>query len=134
MGKVVGVGGIFLGLKGNDQEIRDWYETHLKLDMTPYGTGFITGDQLLLVSFTRTENSNSPYINFRVDNIEEVINHIQSEGCKITSKIEEYPYGKFAQFEDPFGNFIELWEPYIDEYKKMVEQEINNYKTKKSNI
>lgn len=133
MGKIVGIGGVFLGLKGEDQAVRDWYETHLQLDMTPYGTGFIEGDQLVLISFTRGTNETAPFINFRVDNLVEVIDHLQLVGCEITSDITEYSYGKFAQFKDPFGNYIELWEPYKEEYIKMVEDEIKVYKQKKSN-
>ena len=45
MAKTIGVGGVFLGLKGDDRQLRDWYEEHLRLDMSPYGTGFIEGEQ-----------------------------------------------------------------------------------------
>ncbi|QMS85900.1 VOC family protein [Candidatus Xianfuyuplasma coldseepsis] len=131
MGKVTGVGGVFLGLKGNDQEIRDWYEQYLGMNMSPYGTSFIDGDQLTLVSFTRSNQEGVPYINFRVDSIDEVLSIVQNQGCKITSEVAEYNYGKFAQFQDPFGNYIELWEPYEEEYRKMVQQEIFEYRQKK---
>ena len=67
----------------------------------------------------------------KIDNIEELITHLEQEGCAITSKITEYPYGKFAQFKDPFKNYIELWEPNKEEYIKMVNTEIKNYKEKK---
>ena len=132
MGKVIGVGGVFLGFKGDDQALRDWYELHLGMDMSPYGTSFISGDQLTLVSFTRSNKAELPMINFRVDNIIEVHDHLVTVGCEITQKMEEYPYGTFMQFKDPFGNYIELWDPNIDEYRRMVEQEMIDYKQKKS--
>jgi hypothetical protein len=36
------------------------------------------------------------------------------------------------QFVDPFGNLIELWEPYEEVYLKMVKQEIEGYLKKTS--
>ena len=132
MGKAIGVGGVFLKFNGDDQQLRDWYEEHLQIKMSPYGTSFIEGDQLTLVSFTRGDSPTTPSINFRVDNIDEVISHLRSIGCEITSDIAEYPYGKFAHFRDPFDNYIELWEPYEDEYRKMVQEEILAYQEKKS--
>ncbi len=45
-------------------------------------------------------------------------------------EIHDYDYGKFAQFEDPFGNIIELWEPNVENYKKMVLKEIESFNNK----
>ena len=132
MAKATGVGGVFLRFKGDDQSVRDWYETHLGLDMSPYGTNFISGDQLTLVSFTKREDSDTPNINFRVDNLKELITDLKQSEVKIIQPIQEYNYGLFAQIEDPFGNKIEIWEPNEEEYKKMVKQEIVDYKKRKS--
>ena len=38
--------------------------------------------------------------------------------------ISDYGIGRFVRFTDPFGNLIELWEPRVDEYRAMVEAEI----------
>ncbi len=129
MGRVVGLGGVFLQFKGEEKELKDWYQKHLKLDMSDYGTGFIDGEQLTLLTFKRN-SSQSPYVNFRVDNIKEIIAYLKAMNISIISDIKEYPYGDFAQFEDPFNNVIELWEPNIIEYKKMVLNEIDNYNKK----
>ena len=40
MGKIIGLGGVFLQFKGDKQKVQDWYETYLKCDMSAYGTGF----------------------------------------------------------------------------------------------
>lgn len=49
-------------------------------------------------------------------------------GLSIIQEIQTYDYGKFAKFVDPFDNIIELWEPNVIEYKKMVNKEIESYK------
>ena len=129
MGKAVGIGGIFLHFKGDEKELFNWYQANLGLAMSPYGTGFIEGEQLVLLSFKRS-NETGPYINFRVDNIKELMVKFKSEGLKIVSDTQAFDYGKFSQVEDPFGNVIELWEPNVDVYKKMVKKEIEDYKEK----
>lgn len=131
MAKVIGIGGIFLQFKGETKLVHDWYEQHLGLPMSQYGTGFIEGDQLMLVSFERTASDKMPLLNFRVDDVRTMIEHLKAEGCKILSDVVEYPYGLFAGFEDPFGNYIELWEAYTEEYKRMVQDEIVRYKLTK---
>lgn len=131
MAKAVGIGGVFLRFKGEEQEILDWYEKYLGFDMTPYGTGFIEGDQLVLLSFKRDNNPNTPCVNIRVDDIDTIITNFKENGIEILSDIKEYPYGKFAQFKDPFGNPVELWQVYKEEYIKMVKKEVQDYEDKK---
>lgn len=97
--------------------------------MSPYGTGFIEGEQLVLLSFKRSGET-GPYINFRVDNISQLMVKFKSEGLRIVQEIQVFDYGKFSQIEDPFGNVIELWEPNVEVYKKMVRKEIDDYKEK----
>lgn len=129
MAKAVGIGGIFIHFKGDEKELFRWYEANLGLDMSPYGTGFIEGEQLVLLSFKRS-SPKTALINFRVDHIEELIIKFKSEKLKIVQEIQSFNYGKFAQFEDPFGNVVELWEPDVENYKRMVRKEIENYKEK----
>ena len=131
MAKAVGIGGVFLHFKGEQQEVMDWYEKHLGFDMTPYGTGFIEGTQYVLLSFKRGDNPNTPYLNIRVDDIETIMEYLKKENVEVLSEVTEYPYGKFSQFKDPFGNAIELWEVYEEEYVTMVKKEIKDYKKNK---
>ena len=131
MAKAVGIGGVFLHFEGDEQEVMNWYEENLGFDMTPYGTGFIDGDQMVLLSFKRGEKPKTPFLNIRVDDIDTLIESFKKQELKIISDVTEYPYGKFAQFIDPFGNPIELWEVYEEPYKEMVKQEIEDYKSKK---
>jgi predicted enzyme related to lactoylglutathione lyase len=56
--------------------------------------------------------SPAPFMmNFRVDNLEELLKALREEGVTIDPKVEEHEYGKFAWIADPEGNRIELWEP-----------------------
>jgi predicted enzyme related to lactoylglutathione lyase len=50
-------------------------------------------------------------MNFRVDNLEALLEILKEEGVTIVGDIETYDYGKFGWIVDPEGNKIELWEP-----------------------
>lgn len=128
MGKAIGLGGVFIHLKGESKALFDWYEKFLELDFSAYGTGFVHGSQLLVITFKRDDNPNMPYLNFRVDNIASIIEHLKKEKVEILSDIQNYDYGKFATFKDPFDNVIELWEANEEEYRRLVEIELKNYK------
>lgn len=132
MAKAVGIGGVFLHFEGDEQQVMDWYEENLGFDMTPYGTGFIEGTQYVLLSFKRGDKPKTPYLNLRVDDIDTLMDNIKKQDLEVLSDVTEYEYGKFAQFVDPFGNAIELWEVYEENYIKMVQKEIDDYKKKKA--
>ena len=53
-------------------------------------------------------------INYRVDDLEALLEVLKLEGVEIVGETETYEYGKFAWIMDPDGNKIELWEP-VDE-------------------
>ena len=50
-------------------------------------------------------------INFRVENLAELMEALKKEGVTIVGEIAEYDYGKFGYIMDPDGNKLELWEP-----------------------
>ena len=54
-------------------------------------------------------------INYRVQNIEGLVDKLKENGVEIVDGIATYEYGKFAHIMDPEGNKIELWEP-IDSF------------------
>lgn len=119
------MGGVFLDFMGEREALHKWYHETLGLDMTNYGTGFLEGRQLMLVSFKR-DFENAAIINFRVDDIVAVVERLKQHKVEVRG-IDDYPYGKFTQFTDPFGNKIELWEAKEEEYLKMVKAEIEAY-------
>jgi lactoylglutathione lyase len=50
-------------------------------------------------------------INYRVENLDALVNELKREDVKVLDKIEPSDYGKFVHILDPEGNKIELWEP-----------------------
>lgn len=50
-------------------------------------------------------------INYRVANLEALVEELKKEGVTIVDQIEAYDYGKFVHIIDIEGNKIELWEP-----------------------
>ena len=49
--------------------------------------------------------------NYRVEDLESLLDALQKEGVQIVGEMEEYSYGKFGWILDPDGRKIELWEP-----------------------
>ena len=58
-------------------------------------------------------------INYRVDNLVEMIALLRAGGVEVAAGPESHENGKFARIMDPEGNKVELWEPMIwDEKNK----------------
>ena len=58
-------------------------------------------------------------INYRVENLEALVEELKKEGVTITDTIESFDYGKFVHIMDIEGNKIELWQPEDIEYAKI---------------
>lgn len=55
------------------------------------------------------DSSEKPFmVNFRVKDLEDLLEQLKKEGVKVDEKIEKYDFGKFGWFYDPEGNKIEL--------------------------
>ena len=50
-------------------------------------------------------------VNYRVENLKELLKVLKEEGVTIVGEMQTYDYGKFGWILDPDGNKIELWEP-----------------------
>jgi len=50
-------------------------------------------------------------INYRVDNLDEMLAQLRAAGAQVMDRVEEHEYGRFGWAIDPEGNKIELWEP-----------------------
>ena len=130
--KVRGIGGIFFKCK-DPSKLKDWYKTHLGFDTDEYGTNFewrqsdekekkgFTQWSPFLESTKYFEPSPKEFmINYRVDDLESLVEQLKKEGVTITDTIETLEYGKFVHILDLEGNKIELWEPNDLEYEKIV--------------
>ena len=60
-------------------------------------------------------------INYRVKNLETLVEELKKNGVTIVDKIEKYEYGKFIHIMDPEGNKIELWEPVDSVFSNLYE-------------
>lgn len=133
MKKVTGIGGIFFKCK-DPQLIKEWYRKNLGMNVDQYGTSFESRQSespnkktyLQWSPFSEDtkyfEPSNKEFmINYRVENLESLVEELKKEGVTITDDIETFEYGKFVHILDVEGNKIELWEPNDDEFEKIAE-------------
>lgn len=135
MARAIGIGGIFF--RFNDEKaMRQWYSDALGLHPNDYGVLFsFNGNKsnkgyLQLGTFAENTDyfgslQQQAMINFRVDNMEELLEHLRDMGTTICNEIEVYEYGKFLHIEDPEGNRIELWEPIDDSFSNEIQQEMH---------
>jgi predicted enzyme related to lactoylglutathione lyase len=126
MKKVTGIGGIFFKCK-DPKAINEWYNTHLGFNTSPYGTSFewrpidpTEGEAKKGLTQWNPFAENTKYfepstkdfmINYRVENLEALVEELKKENVTILDKIETYDYGKFVHILDIEGNKIQLWEP-----------------------
>ncbi|MBD0850277.1 VOC family protein [Maribacter arenosus] len=119
--RVTGLGGFFFKTK-NPDKIKAWYKNHLGLNTDQYGCTFWWKDEKGNKCSTQWSpmNEDTKYfepskkqfmMNFRVDNLVELLKTLKAEGVTVVGEIEEYEYGKFGWILDPEGNKLELWEP-----------------------
>ncbi|MEI6489780.1 MAG: VOC family protein [Bacteroidota bacterium] len=132
--RVTGIGGIFFKCK-DPKKMRAWYQTHLGLITNQYGTVFEwrQGADTTKKGFTQWcpfaettkyfEPSTKDFmINYRVENLEALVDKLKKDSVTITDKIESVEYGKFVHIIDVEGNKVELWEPNDIEYEKLGKQ------------
>jgi predicted enzyme related to lactoylglutathione lyase len=121
--KVTGIGGIFF-FSDNPKETKEWYGKNLGLEINGYGSLFEGRNldkpeeisQLVWSPKKKGSEDFAPskkefMINYRVQNIEGLLENLKKSGTTILDEIAVYEYGKFVHILDPEGNKIELWEP-----------------------
>lgn len=127
MKRVTGLGGLFIKCK-DPQAMYSWYEQHLGIERDesqsvsfawrdvaePEKTG-MTVWALFPEETKYFDPSRSPFMmNFRVENLEQLLQALRAEGVQVDDKVESHEFGKFGWIMDPEGNRIELWEPPAD--------------------
>lgn len=133
-GRVTGIGGIFF--KTSDpKKTKEWYSKNLGMKTDDYGTMF---------EFRTSENPEqkaylqwSPFsektkyfepsqkefmINYRVENMEALVEELKANGVTVLDSIATYDYGKFVHILDNDSNKIELWEPVDKGFDKTEEE------------
>jgi predicted enzyme related to lactoylglutathione lyase len=130
MARVTGIGGVFLRAR-DPKSLSAWYVKHLGITLSDYGGAtFLWTDEVPATTGMTTwslfsENSKhfgpgnergpqQAMINYRVDNLEELLAQLAAENIPIDPDRQSADYGHFAWITDPEGNRIELWQPLAD--------------------
>ncbi len=122
--KVIGIGGIFF-YSDNLKVTKEWYTKNLGIEINDWGSSSFESrninrsdeiNSLQWKPFKKGDEYFSPsqkdfMINYRVQNIEALVNKLKENGVTILDSIATYDYGKFVHIMDTEGNKIELWEP-----------------------
>ena len=121
MKRVVGLGGIFFKAK-DPKALYEWYRKHLGIESVA-GAGAMWRDadhpeipscNVFAIFPEDTKyfgpSQSSFMLNFRVENLDELLKSLREEGVEIDPKVDDSDYGKFAWVMDPEGNRVELWE------------------------
>jgi len=124
MAKVTGIGGVFFKSKGDGKALAAWYQKHLGLNFEAWGGAILkwpddkAKDQGLTVWHVAGKDSkwfnpstSSFMINYRVDNLDELLAQLRAAGVQIVDGPQTDDNGKFAWIMDPDENKVELWEP-----------------------
>jgi predicted enzyme related to lactoylglutathione lyase len=125
-GKVIGIGGIFFKFK-DPAKMNKWYADVLGLVTNDYGVlfSFNTSDKtrgfLQLGTFPEDSDyfgraTQQSMINFRVAEMDKLVERLKKNDVTILNDMETFEYGKFIHISDPEGNRIELWEPIDDAF------------------
>ena len=126
MAKITGIGGVFLKSKGDSAALAAWYQKHLGMPLEDFGGAVLkwpddkAEDHGLTVWHVAEKDSqwfspsdSSFMINYRVDDLEAMLEQLTAAGIDIHHGPEYHENGVFAWIMDPEGNKVELWEPKI---------------------
>lgn len=124
MKRVTGIGGIFFHAK-DPVALRAWYQQHLGIDVQAWGGAAFTwaddagkpttGTTIWSIGTAGSDHfapgTASFMINYRVADLDALLQALRDEGCNVLDKKDDSEYGKFGWVVDPEGNKVELWEP-----------------------
>ena len=126
MAKVTGIGGVFFKSKGDNAALAAWYQ-----EAPGHGAGGLgrrhppmagrqgRGPRPHRVDLAKKDSkwfspsTSSFMINYRVDNLDELLEQLRAGGVEVIQGPESHENGKFAWIMDPDGNKVELWEPML---------------------
>lgn len=124
MAKVTGIGGVFFKSRNDSGALAAWYQKHLGMPLESWGGAVLrwpddtASDKGVTVWTVADKESKwfSPsdaamMINYRVDNMDEMLAQLRAAGVEIVKGPESHENGKFAWIMDPEANKVELWEP-----------------------
>lgn len=124
MKRVTGIGGIFFQAK-DPVALRAWYQRHLGIGVQPWGGAAfdwtdaagqpVAGTTAWSIGAQGSEQfapGTAPFmVNYRVADLDALLQALREEGCQVLEKADDSEYGKFGWVIDPEGHKVELWEP-----------------------
>ncbi len=123
MARVTGVGGVFLR-SVDPTRLARWYAEHLRMAVgpehaailrwsedAPAGTGMTVWSAFPEDTEYFGEREQAAMINYRVDDLEAMLEQLHAAGVWVDPHREDLPYGRFAWIKDCDGNRLELWQP-----------------------
>lgn len=124
MARVTGIGGVFLKSRGDAAALASWYRKHLGMSLEDFGGSILKWEEDTAedngITVWHVAESNSEWfspsdstfmINYRVDDLEAMLEQFRLSGIDILQGPEYHENGVFAWIVDPDGNKVELWEP-----------------------
>ena len=119
MERVDGIGGFFFAAQ-DPSGLARWYADHLGIAEVPtsYDADVWTqaAGETVFAPFPAGSDG-LPVgpagwgINFRVRDLDAMVDQLRGAGIDVQVDPETYPNGRFAQLSDPEGNAIQLWQP-----------------------
>jgi predicted enzyme related to lactoylglutathione lyase len=119
MERVTGIGGFFF--RSDDPAgLARWYQDRLGINTVPEGPdGEPWKQQEGYTAFAPFEQDSQMIgppehtwmINFRVSDLDAMVDQLRAAGEAVEVDPEHYPMGRFASLRDPEGNGIQLWQP-----------------------
>ena len=127
-GFIMGFGGIYVK-SSNPDSLANWYKKTFELSndlpneednslLTFRWSNLQTnqkGMTILSIINDKTDyfepSKENFMINFIVNNLDKMVEHLINLDVKIVDGIQKFAYGKIIHLLDPEGNKIELWEP-----------------------
>jgi predicted enzyme related to lactoylglutathione lyase len=118
MERVTGIGGLFFRSK-NPDALAQWYKEKLGIDLVPADYNQMPWSQEAGPTVFAPFPFDSDYfgnasknwmINFRVPDLDAMVEQLRAAKIDVSVNPEIYPNGRFARLLDPEGNPIELWQ------------------------
>ncbi len=119
MERVTGIGGVFFR-SADPAVLARWYDEHLGVDVPPesydepswqQAAGSTVFASMPVASDHFGSAQHSRAINFRVSDLDAMVDQLTGAGILVEVDSETYPNGRFANLLDPESNPIQLWEP-----------------------
>ena len=118
MEKVSGIGGFFFRAQ-KPEALARWYTQNLGINPVPPDYDTLPWMQQAGATVFAPFEANTDFfgrpeqqwmINFRVRELDAMVEQLRKNGITVTVDPETYPNGRFASLHDPEGNPIQLWQ------------------------